>query len=95
MNSPQTNMSKIKDTQWQKTIETRLLTLFNGLDGFGQILFFWGLMCTLLAGVALILIALCQASYWILLAGIATLRCHLYLVRIGQTLLDNIIPYNG
>lgn len=95
MHNVQTKLRKIQNTAWSETTDTRLLALFTGLDGFGQILFFWGLMCSLLAGLALLLIALSQASYWALASAAVSLRCYLYLGRIGKELIDKLIPSDG
>lgn len=95
LNSLKTKIRKIHNIAWFEVIEARLLAVFNGLDGFGQILFFWGLMCSLMIGLTLICIAFYQISYWALFAGVIMLNGYFYLGRIGKELLDKMSPYDG
>lgn len=78
-----------------QSLEKRLLAIFNGGDGFGQILFFWSLMLSMLGLAVFILIGLAVQSGVALLCGLAAGRCYFYLGHIGKDILANIFPIDG
>lgn len=76
-------------------LEARLLALFKGLDGFGLILYYWALLGSLIGAIVLVAIAFSTWSWWCVLLGLLAIRCYAYVGRIGQSLLDQITPYDG
>lgn len=81
--------------QYSPTVEERLQSLFNGLDGFGQILFFWALTVSLISAIILIAIGFAFLSGWAILFGLIAGRCYAYLGHIGFDILERILPYDG
>jgi hypothetical protein len=77
------------------TVEERLLALFRGYDGFGMILYFWALIGSFIAALALIAAGFALWNWWILFLGLLAVRSYAYLGRIGRELLDRISPYDG
>lgn len=77
------------------SLHDRLLSVFNGGDGFGMILYFWALASSLIGAVALVAIGAAFWSWWAMFLGLLALRCYAYLGRIGRDLLDRMMPYDG
>lgn len=76
-------------------LETRLLELFKGLDGFGLILYYWALLGSLIGAIALVAIGFSTWNWWCVLLGLLAIRCYAFVGHVGQELLDQITPYDG
>lgn len=76
-------------------LEQRLHDLFSGYDGFGIIIYFWALIGSFIAAMALIVAGFAFWSWWVLLLGLLALRSYAYLGNIGQDLLDKIAPHDS
>ncbi len=80
-----------KSSQPESTLSHFLLAIFKGGDGFGQILYFWALIGSLISCLILIAIGFSYWSWWALLLGLIAGRCYFYLGKIGKELLDAML----
>jgi hypothetical protein len=76
-------------------LDERLLAVFKGGDGFGQILFFWALMLSILGLAVFTVIGFAFQNGAALLCGLAAGRCYFYLGNIGKDILADILPVDG
>ncbi len=83
--------SRDKTSQPESTIDGLLLSIFKAGDGFGQILYFWALMGSLISCLTLVAAGFAYWSWWAVFAGLLAGRCYLYLGEIGKELLDTML----
>lgn len=83
------------DTENKSVVDRKLLAIFNGLNGFGQILLFWTLTTLELGGIVLLIIGIININWVPFFFGLVSLRLYLYVVNLNRESVDKMSPFDG
>lgn len=83
------------DTESRSVVDRKLLAIFNGLNGFGQILLFWTLTTLELGGIVLLIIGIININWIPFFFGLISLRLYLYFVNLNRESVDKMSPFDG
>lgn len=83
------------DTENRSVVDRKLLAMFNGLNGFGQILLFWTLTTLELGGIVLLIIGIININWIPFFFGLISLRLYLYIVYLNRESVDKMSPFDG
>ncbi len=78
-----------------RSLDERLLSLFNGLNGFGLVVYYWLLVGSLVGSIVLIAVGFSYWQWWCVLLGLLAIRCYAHIGHIGQEILERMAPYDG